>query len=480
MIKNSSARSVVLGMSLKSLEAVRKTTAFRLTLWYSSIFIFSSVMIFGLAYLLLSRTVREQDREIICSKMDEYVHMGETRGIRSLLREIRREYESNELAGFVVRVSDPKNRTLVLTMPDSMKGAGLDKLLLHGTGVRKAWSFLPVEGSEEVVELRNQTLANGFLLQLGKRTDEREDLLERFRGIFLLIMLPVVLVGLAAGSFLAFRSLRPIRDLIHTVREIDIGRMDARVPLRHTGDELDELVRLFNNMLEKIKTLITGMQDALDNVAHDLRTPATRMRAVTETVLQSECDRDTLREALMDCAEESERIVSMLRTLMDISEAETGIMTLHLDRVDIASLVDGVLDLYHYVAGEKGVSISASVPKGLEAQVDADRMRQVIANLLDNAVKYTPGGGRVKIGASGRGGEIIISVTDTGAGIPPDDLPRIFERLYRGDKSRSQRGLGLGLSLVQAVVHAHGGRIEVKSRPGEGSTFILHLPRDSV
>jgi len=253
--------------------------------------------------------------------------------------------------------------------------------------------------------------------------------------------------------------------------------MDARVPSSHTGDELDELVRLFNNMLEKIETLITGMQDALDNVAHDLRTPVTRLRTVVETTLQSESDQEALREALMDCAEESERLMTMLNTLLDISEAESGVMRLNIEEVDVAMLIKDVVELYQYVAEERQISISATVPEGLKARVDASRTRQVIANLLDNAIKYSKKGGNIDINAALKDNELKISVKDNGVGIASGDLPRIFDRLYRGDKSRSRRGLGLGLSLVQAVVHAHKGHIEVRSRPGEGSCFTVSLPR---
>jgi signal transduction histidine kinase len=289
-------------------------------------------------------------------------------------------------------------------------------------------------------------------------------------------MIPVVLVGITAGLFLALRVLRPIRSLIQTVRCIDGGNLNARVPSAQSGDELDELVQLFNGMLGRIETLVGGMREALDNVAHDLRTPVTRLRGGIETALQSDSGAGVLREALMDSAEESERIVNTLDTLMDISEAEKGIMNLKSESTDIVSLVRDVADLYQYVAEDKGVDLSTELPEALYAQVDSNRIRQVVANLVDNAVKFTPHGGAVVIEATTGETDVAILVRDNGIGIPAQDLPRIFDRLFRGERGRSQRGLGLGLSMVQAVIRAHKGRIEVESNPGKGSTFTVLLP----
>jgi signal transduction histidine kinase len=267
-----------------------------------------------------------------------------------------------------------------------------------------------------------------------------------------------------------------VRTLADTVRRImQTGRTDARVPTEDPGDALGDLAVLVNAMLDRIDAVIAGMRGALDNVAHDLRTPMARLRGIAETALASD-DPATLREALADCLEESDRIIATLHTLMDISEAETGTMALSRETVDLQELVRQSVELYEDLAEERGLMLAALDGAPLPAPVDRNRLRQAIANLLDNAVKYTEPGGRVEIAAVRDGGEAVIRVTDTGIGIAPEDRPHIWDRLYRADRSRSTRGLGLGLTLVRAIVQAHGGRVTVESAPGSGSRFELRVP----
>jgi len=161
---------------------------------------------------------------------------------------------------------------------------------------------------------------------------------------------------------------------------------------------------------------------------------------------------------------------------MDISEAETGTMALRREPTDLNDLIRQTVEMYEDVADERGVRIETAATPELVANIDRNRLRQVLANLLDNAIKYTPSGGRIEMRAGREADAVVVKVKDTGAGIPAEELPRIWERLYRGDKSRSTRGLGLGLSLVKAIVQAHGGEVSVESQPGAGSTFVLRLP----
>jgi signal transduction histidine kinase len=184
------------------------------------------------------------------------------------------------------------------------------------------------------------------------------------------------------------------------------------------------------------------------------------------------------REALADCLEEAERMQAMLDTLMDISEAETGALRLAMSDVAVAPLAEEVRALYEDVAEDKSIRLEGHAPPDLIVRADRDRLRQALANLVDNAVKYTPAGGRVSITAAREDGGSAIRVADTGIGLAPGERERIFDRLYRGDRSRSERGLGLGLSLVRAYVQAHHGRVTVEDNGERGSVFTIWLPHE--
>ncbi len=422
----------------------------RIALWYATLFVIGSIAIVFLTYYLAATSLAQRDQQIIRSKLGDYASAYLRGGVRVLAATVRAEQQAAPERLFV-RVVDRGVEAVVLSNPEGWDPSKL--------------------------EIASATLDDGTLVQVGKSTELRDDLLARFRAVLGLVTLIIFAIALTGGWLATQSALGPIRRLAFAVqRIIRTGRTDARVPLDGSGDALDELTDLFNAMLDKIEGLVTAMRGSLDNVSHDLRTPLTRLRGTAEMALAGPSDLDRCREALADCVEETDRVLEMLNALMDISEAESGAMQLRRERVPLSDVVERAVDLYRDVADAKGVRLAVDAGDDVAVSADRTRLEQAAANLIDNAVKYTPSGGRVDVEIRCSEREALLRVRDTGPGIPPDELPRIFDRLFRGDHSRAERGLGLGLSLVKAIVEAHGGTVTVDSAVGAGSTFTVALP----
>jgi signal transduction histidine kinase len=453
---------------------VKGTIGVRLALWYAGVFIGSSVVLVLLTYALLASSLRQRDQQIVASTLRDYAARYQSGGLGALIRAIEIEQGAGQRERLFVRVLGRGQDALFLTMPPEWGSFDVDSL--RDAGGSDEIEEAPATDRSAVLEVASARLWDGTVLQVGKSSESREQLLQRFRRIVLTVSVGVLAAGLAGGIVVTRSTLRPISTLADVVgRIIATGRTDERVPVGASGDALDELSASFNVMLDRVGGLITAMRDSLDNVAHDLRTPMARWRASAERALALE-DPDARREALADCLEESDRILAMLNTLMDISEAETGTLRLSPGPVPVAALAREVVDLYEDVADDRGVTLSIDVPPDLTAHADRDRLRVALANLVDNAIKYSPSGGRTRISAHADGETVVVRVADEGVGISATDLPRIWDRLYRGDRSRSERGLGLGLSLVRAYITAQRGSVEVESTPGAGSVFTVRLP----
>jgi len=462
-------------MSFARLKRYSRKIGFRFAVIQFTISVFSLLAIFVVTYFLLANALQKKDREIVESTFKRYALVFEHEGPGGLKKLLRDPEETKDFDTLLIRIDLPGGVNLFTHYPKSILQFDMQDVdtALFGEIKGLHWtSIYSKRDPGDALEILSTQLPDGTRLQVGRDTEARETVLEHFQGTFLLIMLVAMIFGLASAWFLSRRALRPMRRLINTIRNIQNGQIDARMPLSGTGDESDTLAMIFNRMLDKNQRLIHGMKNSLDFVAHDLRTPMTRLRGVAELALKNEPN-DQRREALSDVLESADQILTLLNAIMDVSEANAGAMALKLEPRDLKTLIEEVVDVYSLVAQDRGIDLTMQVTSVI---IPADiRLKQAIANLVDNALKYSPPGTRVEILARQSGDFIEIEVKDQGPGIPQTEQGRIWERLYRAGSNGTNRGMGLGLSLVRSIVEAHGGKVSLRSAPGKGCCFSLCL-----
>jgi signal transduction histidine kinase len=458
----------------------RNALAIRLSLWFALVFSASGAALFASLYWFLTVRLEEREQRVILAKLDAYAASYAQSGPNVLARLVQRDATSPGAEPLLVQIRRRSGPAVLLYAPEQWLGSVTESKLLPGFG--ELQFKVPVlripRDAERDFQVGQRELVDGSVLQVARSTDNREVLFQPLRRVFVWVGSLMGFVGFAGGVVFAWRTTRPVRQVTQTAREIiRTGRMEARVSVPRRRDELAELVEHFNTVLDRNQALLRAMREALDNVAHDLRTPLTRLRGTAESALQDSANPAAAQGALADCVEESEKVLSILNTLLDVTEAEAGMMQLRRVPTELGQLVRDVVELYSQVAEEKNIRVHVTADAPCPAAVDATRVRQVFANLLDNALKYTPAGGRVEITTGGDADMASVRFRDSGIGIATEELPKIWNRLYRVERSRTERGLGLGLSLVKAVTEAHGGTVEVVSREGAGSDFTVVLPR---
>ncbi len=303
--------------------------------------------------------------------------------------------------------------------------------------------------------------------------------LNRLRSTFLILFASAVLVGGLLGYVLSHNAMKGVNRIRRTAQEISAGNLDLRVNVGNAGMEIENLASSFNGMVERIQALLNGLKQVTDDIAHDLRTPVTRIRSAAE-LAATESANPVYQQQMGVIVEECDGLIEMINTMLEIAQTDSGLITLQKDNLDLGEVVTAGFELFHSMAEDKNLDYDLDQPaEPIQLQGNRSRLQRAVANLLDNAIKFTPEGGRVDLRLRRNGAFATLEVEDTGPGIAPDDMAKIFDRFYRKDPSRNVEGYGLGLCLARSITRAHGGELLVDSELGKGSTFSLRLPLSS-
>ncbi len=464
-------------MSLKQLHNHRNSLSFRLTMWYALIFTLTSLLALFIFYYHISRiTMGNTDNELK-EELDEFYSLMQIDGVDQVTMEIVLESES-EGKGVFFRLLSTDGRVLKALNMGAYGDVAVSDAALEALDRNEKYVFetVALAGKGFNARVIYGAISPTIIFNMGLSLDDNYKYLAVFRNLIFLLMIPLFLIAAFIGWFLARHALKGVEEVTQTAIEISRGSIDKRVEVKKRHFEIDRLANTFNTMLDRIQTLIVGMREMNDNVAHDLRSPLTRIRGIAEMTLVGNGSMEDYAEMAANTIEECDKLIEIINTMMDITETESGVSRMKSEPLDIVELILSACELFDPIAREKDVRLVTELPDRLPIVGDRSKMQRLVTNLLENAIKYNKQGGTVTISATRENQSVNIRVEDTGVGIPEEELPHIFERFYRCDRSRSQDGIGLGLSLAKAIVNAFGGEIRVQSVVNQGSLFTVSLP----
>ncbi len=461
--------------------------SFRLTFAYLLFFTASVTIIFASLYFIISSTLQKKDRDLISFQHHVLEHVLSKGGLAGLTQTVKNH--NPELKSWVfIQLISGTGKVLFQQIPSDSVGYDFSNLVKERMNelapLDKEWLITNKLESESQVEILSSPQDDGTILQVGRLNDNRSSELHSLYKSFIILTTPLLFILFVGGIIVVQRYLEPIQNLIVAVRRFEKGELNPQVPMPMIHDELYELSFLFNSMQTRSTKLIEGMKQSVENLAHDLRTPLAQFKISSDLALGREVGMgttqkiDSFRDALVDGIESSERIQALIDSVMEISQAESGHLNLKKVDTNLNEIVADVIELYQDVSAEKNIQIFFNKTKLKEVSLDPQYFRRAIANLLDNAIKYGSKNSTIQIAivqvATSSKLSSFIEIRDQGPGISDADLPYIWNRLYRADHSRSVMGLGLGLSLVKAIIEAHGAKIDCKTSPA-GTCFSIWI-----
>jgi two-component system, OmpR family, sensor kinase len=389
-----------------------------------------------------------------------------------------------DLMNIIVQIYKPDGELIAFSL-NALIHLNISKNSLHGLATNKTVyeDYQVTQGEEKPLGLRILEIPvfeEGkmvYIVQVGGPLNSIWETLKGLKFIlFLLLPITVVLTSVLAGEFLASITLKPLKNMIATARQITAENMSLRIAPPESQDEIRELAETFNEMLEKIQQVFISQKQFIQDVSHELRTPLTIMRGELEVALKRQRSPEEYSSILRSSLEETAKIGKLLENLLALARLDSSSVNLTRETTDISAMTRDIVDDMEILAHQKGIEIDFVSQDGIIIPVDKDQIMRAFINILENAIKYTPGKGRVSVEVIRENAYAIITISDTGIGIPEKDLPHIFDRFYQVDRSRSSAGFGLGLSIALSIIEAHGGSITVESTPEQGTTFLISLP----
>jgi heavy metal sensor kinase len=337
---------------------------------------------------------------------------------------------------------------------------------------------VPVVGRQRTLASRLRLHGQVYTILLFAPLEEVDRALRELLSVLGLAVPLALGVSCGLGYLLARKALVPLEQLHTLTQEITADRLDRRLPVANSGDELGRLTQTINAMIARLERSFAEIRRFTADASHELRTPLTAIRTEAEVALSRPLSPAEYQQLLGSILEEWERLTRLTDQLLTLSREDAGVARQVREPVDLAALVEGAVETMRPLAEVKGIRLRSGIAETIRIHGDGTRLREVFYNLLDNAIKYTPEGGAVEVGLRRNGHAALVTVQDSGIGIPPEHLPRVFDRFYRVDKARSREegGTGLGLSIAKAIVTAHGGKIELDSVPSRGTTCTVTLP----
>lgn len=464
-------------MFLKKLHNLKKSLLFRLTILYALAFTVLAAIGFSIFYYrIYSVSMEHLDIELI-DETEKYTALMKHAGLEDVRTAIADESESEDPEEDFYRLFNFKGDILFSTDMSSWGNIATRDILLkmQNEGQTYVTQTLTIEELDEKARLITAIIGPDTVLQIGESLEEVDDYLEIFLQLFSILIISLIILSTIIGWLLARRATIDMERVSQTAEEISNGSYDRRVQVQGRYNEIERLGATFNRMLDRIQSLLNSMKEINDNIAHDLRSPLARIRGIAEMNLLKENSIDDYKDMAASTIEECDTLIGMINTMLDITEAEAGVNGAENEELELAALIREACELFRPIIDEKKINLKTDLPESLKFNGDRKKMQRIVMNLLENAIKYTPADGTVAVSAAAQNGEIQIDFEDTGMGISESDLPHIFERFYRCDHSRSEGGVGLGLSLAKAYAESINGTIQVESTLNKGSRFALRF-----